>query len=179
MEDDFLTAFAEQRKLRAEADRSFEIEGERLTHRAAVAPEIPLRFQEATDLLARWAEEVSALLAAANGDGTPEIPDEPISQAALIGVYDETILACLEDGSHEAWARLRAPAAPYPLSGEEIYRLCVYLIGRATSLPTDGLLGSSSTQPETASTSKESSPSPAPKRPRKLSGRSSSAPTPS
>ncbi len=176
MEDEFLKAFNEQRKLRAQADRSFPLGEETLTYRPAVAPEIPLAFQEATELLATWAGEVNALLSQANGS-TPEIPEQPISEADLLAVYDATVLACLEPASHETWARLRSPDASYPLLGEEVYRLAVYLIGKTTSLPTDGLLGSSSTQPETATTSTGNSPSPAPKS--KTSGRSSRQPTPS
>lgn len=176
MEDDFLKAFNEQRKLRADADRSFELEGVTLTHRPAVAPEVPFRFQEATEMLATWAGEVNALLAAANGS-TPVIPDQPISDADLLSIYDHTVIACLEEKSHAAWATLRSPEAAYPLLGEEVYRLAVYLIGKTTSLPTAGLLGSSSTQPETETTSTENSPSLAPKRRRSAS--SSPQPTPS
>lgn len=176
MQDEFLRAFAEQRKLRAEADRTFEIDGNKLTYRPSVAPEVPLRFQEATDLLARWAVAVNEMLASANGS-TPTLPEQPITEAQLIAVYDATVLACLEESSHEMWARLRSPDAPYPLLGEEVYRLAVYLIGKTTSLPTDGLLGSSSTQPETETTSTGNSRSPEPKP--KRSGRSSPQPTPS
>ena len=176
MEDDFLKAFKEQRRLRAEQDRSFDLEGVTLTYRAAVAPEVPLRFQEATDALAQWADDVNRLLATANGT-TPDIPAQPVTEADLLRVYDDTVIACLEDSSAEAWAKLRAPDAPYPLLGEEVYRLAVYLIGKTTSLPTDGLLGSSSTQPETATTSTDASPSPAPRKRR--SAPSSPQPTPS
>jgi hypothetical protein len=77
----------------------------------------------------------------------------------LIAVYDAVVLSCLEPSSHDAWRALRSPEAAYPLTGEDIYRFAVYLLGKATALPTDGLLGSSSTQPEAATTSTESSPS--------------------
>ena len=180
MQDDFLKAFAEQRKLRADADRTFRIdendETTALTYRPAVAPEVPLAFQQATDLLAGWANDVNDLLAAANGS-TPTIPEQPISEAELLAVYDATVIACLEEQSHATWARLRSPEASHPLLGEEVYRLAVYLIGKTTSLPTDGLLGSSSTQPETATTSTGNSRSPVPARTR--SEPSSPLPTPS
>ena len=174
MDDEFLKAFNENRRLRLERDRSFEIGGLTLTHRAAVAPEVPMRFQDATDQLAQWANDVNGLLAKANGT-VPDLPPQPITEADLLHVYDDTILACLEPSAHENWARLRNPDAELPLLGEEVYRLAVYLIGKTTSLPTDGLLGSSSTQPETEPTSKENSPSPAPAR--KTSARSSPQPT--
>jgi len=163
MQDDFLQAFAERRKLRAEQDRSFDLEGVILTHRAAIAPEVALRFQESHEEMARWATEVDQLLATANGSTSP-IPDQPISEAELLTVYDELILSCLEESSHASWAKLRSPSAPYPLAGSDIYALVVYLIGKTTELPTVGLPDSSSPQPETGTTSKESSRSPARKR---------------
>lgn len=163
MDDEFLQAFNEQRKLRAERDRSFQIEGVTLTHRPSVAPEIPMRYQEVTDEMSRWAEEVNRITATANGH-QPEIPAQPVSEAELIQVYNDFVLACLEPTSHEVWQALRSPDAAYPLLGEDIYRLAVYLLGKTTALPTEGLLGSSSTQPETEPTSKGSSRSPARKR---------------
>lgn len=157
MQDDFLKAFNEQRALRAERDRSFQIDGVTLTHRPAVAPEIPLLFAETTDRLAVWADEVNRLLATAKNGDQPALPEQPVSEAQLIEVYERTVLACLDPASDEAWQKLRAPDAPNPLTGEDIYRLAVYLIGRTTQIPTDGLLGSSATQPEAERTSRGSS----------------------
>lgn len=159
MDDEFLQAFNESRRLRAERDRTFEIGGVKLTHRPAVAPEIPLRYQEVADGMARWGEEVNRLIEGRNGKD-PVLPDQPFSEAELIEVYNDFVLGCLEPSSHEAWAELRSPNAANPLLGEDIYRLAIWLLGRTTALPTEGLLGSSSTQPETSTTSAGSSRSP-------------------
>lgn len=163
MDDEFLQAFNERRRLRAERDRAFEIDGVTLTHRPAVSPETPLRYQEAHDTMSRWGEDVRRRLAEANGS-PPELPEQPVSGDEMIEIYDEFILACLEPVSHDAWAKLRAPDAANPLVDDDIYSLALYLLEKTTQIPTDGPPDSSDTRPATSTTSPGNSRSPARKR---------------
>jgi len=174
MQDDFLKAFNDRRRLTASQDRTFTIGDVELTYRVAIPPEVGFAYEAMNDANLRWALALDHY--ERNGTGG-EPPESPMTNEEMMAVYDATIKACLEDESHAKWDALRSPDAPHPLTSQDILSLAVWLLGKVNGLPTDGLLGSSSTQPETATTSTGNSPSPAPARTR--SEPSSPLPTPS
>lgn len=142
--DDFLVRFEERRKARAEAEREFTIAGETLRFRPTIAPEVMFRFQE-------------PFRHAANGNGD----GGDLSDDLLLQIADETILACLEPGSYEGWARLRSVDAEQPLTYQDIFDIVGYLFSKVAGLPTGAPSDSSSGRTETVSKSKAVSSSPA------------------
>lgn len=131
--------FDTERNERASLERKFQMGGETFTYRAGVRPE---------DILS-WFQMRSG-----------ETADE-LSQANQVAVYDDTILAFLDPGQAEKWARVRAEAEP-PISLGDIADLIDWLFeeqaGRPTSQPSDSTNGSGSGG--TGTTSTDSSPSP-------------------
>lgn len=156
MTDDFLARFERRRQERLEADRTFPLAGETLTHRASVAPEVGSRLEAMRDKVGAEVAEARRRIAAANGEPA-DLSDLQFDDASMIEVADDTILACLEPDSHEAWSRLRAVDAAYPLNFEEIMSLADYLLGRVTGIPTSAPADSSDGRTTTAKRSKAAS----------------------
>lgn len=154
--DDFLTRFEQRRADRLKADRSFTVAGETLTHKPSVSPEVGQRLEEVRRQVGAELEEAQKRIQAANGN-PPDLSDLKISDDVMILTADETILACLEPGSHEAWARLRDVNAEYPLNFEEIMELADYLLGRVTGIPTVAPADSSAGRTTTAKRSRANS----------------------
>ena len=177
MTDDFLANFEAKRAAREAADRSFVIAGETLRFRPSIAPEVAFKFRasqvsamEDLEKLQAWSAEYAAA-AAKNGKGEADmaklierVPEPRLSDDDLLLVADETVLACLEPDTHEAWARLRSPEAPQPITYDEVFEIVGYLLSRVTQIPTDAPSDSSAgrTQDDKRSTGKSSSPAKTP-----------------
>jgi len=156
--DEFLRAFEERRKARLEADRSFTLCGETLTHRAAVAPEVGMRLESMRqrvrhqlETLRKQAEEAQK----ANGDAdlaalADALDNLDVTDEEMLSVADDTVRQCLEPDSHPAWDRLRSPDAPQPLTFDEIFEVADYLLGRVAGIPTSAPADSSAGRTETA-----------------------------
>lgn len=152
MTDPWLEQFAERRKAREEADRSFDLLGERLVVRASIAPEAALRLAQFDIRLARWKDEV---------DEAERLKKEPpplgVTDEEMLAMDEEAIRAALEPESWPAWDRLRAPDAAEPLSLLEIHGLSRYVVSRVSGLPTERPAGSSAGPQNGASSSKAKS----------------------
>ena len=173
MTDDFLAAFEARRAAREQADRSFELAGEKLVYRASVAPEVGMRLEEMRQRVRAQLETLRAALDAAekapeqNG-GEPDLTPVAavldgmdVSDADMLQIGDETVLACLDPASHEAWARLRSNDAAQPLIFDEVFEIADYLLGKVAGIPTDAPADSSAGRTEIDKPSKEKSSSPA------------------
>lgn len=154
MSDTFLERFEQRRQEKLAADRSFPLAGETLVHKASVAPEIPMRLQETRAKVTAQLLVAKELIAKANGKGV-NADDIVISDDELLLMGEETVLACLEPESHDAWARLRDPKAAYPLDFDDVMSVADYLVSRVTGIiPTVAPVDSSTGRRQTASTSK-------------------------
>lgn len=128
--------FDELRAERDKRDRTFRIGGEDFLHKATVAPEVILA----------WNEAISG-----------EKPE--MTERQWLDLYDETTLTLLEDGQEEKWARVRDPRAEKPLALGDLRALLTWLISQTTRLPTGEESASSSGSATTAPSSRaESSP---------------------
>lgn len=108
---DFDTA----RDERLKADRSFKIGGETFTHRAAVAPEEIMGWNDLTEGTA--------------GADTPG--------SGWLKALDETVLVILEPGQEELWAKVRDPKLqPQPLSVGDLVKVMEWLIEKVVATPT-------------------------------------------
>lgn len=166
MTDQFLEAFEARRAAREQADRSFPLAGETLVYRSSVAPEVGMRLetmrQKVREQLERLRVAASAVeKTAGNGAGeaslealSTALDSMEISDEQMLQSGDETVLACLEPESHEAWARLRSKDAPQPLTFDEIFELADYLLGCVSGIPTSAPADSSDGRTPTASKSK-------------------------
>lgn len=166
MADPFLEAFEARRLAREQADRSFPLAAETLTYRPTVAPEVGMRLEAMREKVRAQMERLKAAAekaerAAKNGGGD-EALDElgaaldslEVTDEAMLQSGDETVLACLMPASHEAWARLRSPDAPQPLTFDEVFELADYLLGRVAGIPTSAPADSSAGRTPTANASK-------------------------
>jgi len=168
--DAFLEAFEAKRKARAEADRTFTLAGETFRFRPTIAPEIVFRFRasqqsmyEDLEKLRAWGMELEAAQGL-NGDGEADVsrlmeamPEPRLTDDDLINIADETVIACLEPDSHEAWARLRSPENPQPVTYQEVFEIVGYLLGRVAEIPTVAPTGSSDGRTQTGKPSKAGS----------------------
>lgn len=85
------------------------------------------------------------------GDRYREDPDKDLR--AYIDTIDEAIIALLDPGSLEAWARLRDPSRPDPLDLTDLREIHDFLCTRiiaANQVPTDAPTGSSGGRKQTA-----------------------------
>lgn len=130
-QDPWLVQFEARRKEREDADRSFTLLGETLVVKANVAPELALRR---ADFQAR-VEKYTIDVAEAQAKGAP-IPDLGVDDKEFLELSESIIVACLEPDSLAAWARLRSPEHPDPLSLMDIYGLSGFLLAKASRLPT-------------------------------------------
>jgi hypothetical protein len=173
MSDPFLEAFEARRAAREQADRSFPLAGETLSYRPSVAPEVGMRLERMRQQVRGQMERLKAAAdkaeqASSNG-GAEAAVDElaaaldnlEVSDTDMLQIGDETVLACLTPESAEAWARLRSPGAPQPLTFDEVFEFADYLLGRVAGIPTSAPADSSAGRTETASKSTAASSSPA------------------
>ncbi len=173
MTDDFLAAFEARRAARIQADRTFDIAGETLTFRPTVAPEVGMRLEQMRqtvraqlETLRKQADEAEKKAAANGGDAdmaalAEALDNLTVSDQDMLHIGDETVIACLDPGSHAAWARLRSPESPQPLTFDEVFEVADYLLGRVAGIPTSAPADSSAGRTQTASRSKGRSSSPA------------------
>lgn len=130
--------FDEARREREQRDRGFQIGGEDFTYRPAVAPEAILNWSKMTG---------------------GEMGDDLTEEAAL-SIFDETVVAFLEPGQDEKWAKVRDPKAAHPLNISDLRELVSWLFeeqsGRPTEPPSDSSDGPGS--PTTGTPSTEGSP---------------------
>lgn len=153
--DPWLENFNATRSARLKENRSFSLLGEQLTVKISVAPEVGFRL---ADLRRKVRDDLEAAKQAVElKQAAPEVT----SDAEMLAVAEDTIVACLEPDSLPAWRRLRSPEAAVPLSFREIFSLCDYILARASGIPTDGPSDSSNGPTNTDSSSTEDSPSPA------------------
>lgn len=153
--DPWLENFNATREARLQEDRSFELLGERLTVKVAVAPEVGFRLN---DLRRTVREEMEATARAAEQNlPAPDVTTD----AEMLAVAEDTIHACLEPESLEAWRRLRSTDSVQPLTFREIFTLCDYILARASGIPTGGPTDSSAGPQNTDTSSTDASPSPA------------------
>lgn len=173
MTDDFLQRFEERRTARQQAERSFDIAGVTLTFRAAVAPEVGMRLegmrQEVRAQLERLRTAADEVDKAREKNGA-EVDLSPLEQAvdamtvtdaAMLQIGDETVIACLTEKSKQGWAELRSETAEQPLTFDEVFEIADYLLGRVAGIPTSGPADSSDGPTETDKPSKAKSSSPA------------------
>ena len=168
MTDDFLARIEERKKARREADRSFVLLGETLAVRPSVTREVGADLMAARDARVTAIQALQKLL---GKDGQmPANADDAqlgavVEATRLVGAADdtaiqvaeETIIDCLEPGTHEAWARLRAKDAADPLTAEEMEEIAEYLLGKIAEIPTSAPSVSSDGRTETSSKSRANS----------------------
>lgn len=153
--DTWLDNFNATREQRLKDDRSFTLLGERLTVKISVAPEVGFRLAA---LRRRVRDDIEATQQAnERGETAPDVTTD----AEMLAVAEDTIVACLEPESLDAWRRLRSADQPIPLSFREIFSLCDYILARASGIPTDGPSDSSAGPTTTDSSSTDDLPSPA------------------
>lgn len=158
MSDDWLDTFNEGIAVRERGERSFEVLGETLTVKPSLAPQVAIRYFTAKRRLI----EFTALRIAAEAEGAEKPPlPEDLQDEALLELMDMTARACLDTATAPAWDRLRSDDHPTPLDWDQLFSLCEYLIGRASTHPTDEPIGSSNGQPGTSPSSEDASLSPA------------------
>lgn len=155
--DPWLDNFNATREARLKENRSFALLGEQLTVKISVAPEVGFRL---SDLRRKVRDDLEASkLAAERGEPAPA---DVTTDAEMLAVAEDTIVACLDPESLPAWRRLREPGRVVPLSFREIFALCDYILARASGIPTEGPSDSSAGPQNTDSSSTDDSPSPAP-----------------
>ena len=137
--DPWLTQFEERRKERDQEDRTFDFLGERLTHKAQVAPEVGFRlgaFQRKQ--IAYTAEQEER---AARGEDREPMG---VTDEEFLELCEWTIRSCLEPDSIAAWERIRDPNHPDPMTLLEIYGFATYVQAKAAGVfPTVEPTGSS------------------------------------
>ena len=128
--------FDEARAEREARDRSFQIGGETFSYRPAIAPEAILRWSQMTG---------------------GEMPD--LTEVEAIEIFDETVVAFLEPGQDEKWARVRSKDAKHPINLADLRALVSWLFeeqtGRPTSQPSDSS-GGPETEPTGTNSTDES-----------------------
>ena len=153
MTDPWLVQFEERRKAREAQDRSFDLDGETLTVRATVAPEVAVRYYE---LGARYTAFVTAFREAEAAGKEPPL-ESGIDDAEMLDISEATIRSCLDVKSLAAWDRLRSPEHARPLGLFDIYGLANYVLTKVTTLPTVAPAVSSNGRTQTANSSKAGS----------------------
>lgn len=153
MTDPWLVQFEQRRKVRAQHDRSFVVEGETLQVRPAVAPEIGIRYG---DMAAKFAAYLTDALAAEKA-GEPLPTSSGIDDAEMLDISEATIRACLDPASLSAWERLRSPDNADPLGLFDIYGLASFVLTKVTGLPTVAPADSSNGRTPTAKPSRGAS----------------------
>lgn len=147
--------FDSDRIKREEADRSFQIGGEKFVHRASVAPEAILSWSEA----ARAGEQERARLTAAQmrleaankmdleprevavfenkvADALEAVASTGTGEAEWIDLLDQTVVSIIEPDFAAAWHEVRSPEAKHPLNIEDLQALMEWLVGQVVSRPT-------------------------------------------
>ncbi len=159
--EDVLARIEAQREARRKAEREIPFLGETLVLRPSTEYATSMRLQVAR---IKVAMAMSAEMDA-NGDSTLHVAAVRADQVAsaeqeAIAAAEEAILDCLDPVCHEAWARLRANDTE-PLTGDELFDIADYLIGRVAGIPTSAPADSPAGRTKTARSSKGNSSSPA------------------
>lgn len=127
-----MKSFDERRAERAEKERGFIIGGEKFVRRVGVRPEDIIAFNQAT-----------------GGESVP-------TEEEWIAIYDETVLACIEPGQEELWAKVRAEREN-PLTVHDLLGLISWLMAEVTGRPTGASTDSSAGRDSTGTTSTDGS----------------------
>lgn len=152
--DPWLQQFNERRQRAKETPRSFEFEGETISYKPFVAPEVGLRRQAFQQKI----NEYLKVVAEAKENYTP-IPEMGVDDETMLGLSESVIYDCLTPEGIQAWERIRDPSRPDPLGLLEIYGFSGYLLSKVTEVPTDGAPASSPGQQNGRTSSKDESPS--------------------
>lgn len=128
--DLWMTQFNERREARQKAERTFLFCGEQLTHKAGIAPQVSIQFNDTRN------RAIAGLRAAS--EATEEKPSTVpiVTDSEMIDAADAAVRACLEPDSISVWEKLRAADSPSPLVFSEIFQFCDYLIAKCSGLPT-------------------------------------------
>jgi hypothetical protein len=152
MSDPWLEQFEKRRAERAATNgRSFVVAGETLTVKPTVAPQIATRY---------WRVKVEIIdLHAAREEATKKGLDPPLApreleNEGLLELFDDTMTACLESSSLEAYKRLRSADLDNPLDWEDLFALCEGVLAKASGIPTAGPSDSSDGPPNAKPSSK-------------------------
>lgn len=121
--------FDVERKKREERDRSFKIGGEEFVYKPAVAPEV----------LLKWSQVAEGQVLTTNDE--------------WLGELDNTIVAMLEPGQAEKWAKVRAPDVAHPINVADLQDVVQWLVEQVVSRPTGQPSVSSAGPPATATAS--------------------------
>lgn len=130
--------FDEARAEREKAERTFKLGGETFVHRVAVAPEKILRWNQAS------------------------FGEIEMDEAKWIELYDETVLALIEPGQEEKWAKVRDQDAEHPIGMASLNAVIEWLFVEVSGRPTGPPSDSSDSRGGTGTTSTAASASPAP-----------------
>lgn len=150
--DPWLQQYNERRQRAKETPRSFEFEGETISYKPFVAPEVGLRrqaFQQKVN------EYVTAVAEARAAD--KPIPEMGVDDITMLDLSESVIRDCLTPEGVEAWERIRSPDNAEPLGLLEIYGFSGYLLSKVSEVPTDGAPGSSPGQQNGRTSSKDES----------------------
>jgi hypothetical protein len=138
-------------------DRTFVIGGESFVYRSSVAPE---SFK-------KWSMMIGGEYVVKDERGRPMLdadkqPISTLTENEALAIYDDTVLAFLEPGQEEKWAKVRSADAANPLNLGDIKALMSWLFEVQSSRPIGRSNGSSpgseTTEPGTSSTAASSSP---------------------
>lgn len=135
--DPWLAQFHQRRDDRKNASRTIVFCGEKLTYKAAIAPQVAIDFNDTRNRAIRgWAA------AAAATEANPSTV-EVVSDAELIDAADAAAMACLEPGSVAVWQKLRDAGSEFPLTFAEVFQFTDFIIAKCSTHPTDAPSGSS------------------------------------
>lgn len=158
MSDPWLESFNARRAERQQHTQTVTIDGHTLTVRAAVAPQVAVRYWDAKhrliihQLQRRQAEERAA--------APPELPDD-LTDSALLDLLEDTLRGALTPGSLPALAELRDAARENPLNWEDVFDLAEHLLGLASApVPTERPAASSNGSAAATDSSPDGSSSP-------------------
>lgn len=130
--------FDQERQQHQRTDRRIRVGGRDFTYKASVAPEVVIRWNQAT---------------------TGELGE--LSEEGWLALFDETILAILDRGQEEDWHAVRSPHAETPLNIGDMRAVLTYLLEEATGRPTGEPSGSSPGGDRIETPSRDESSSPA------------------
>lgn len=133
-------------------DHTFVLGGEQFTHRGKVGANLIARFYDAPEGITTVCPHCSKDFSL--GSLRP--------QQDALAAADAMILAFLEPGQEDKWAKVRADDAAEPLTILEVIATGNYLLGAITARPTEQQSGSGSTSETAGTNSTETLPSQVP-----------------
>jgi len=129
--------FDKARQVRLDRDRTFQIGGETFSFRPAVAPEALLEYNSAI---------------------TGDLTD--LKENDWIRIYDDTIIAMLEDGQGDRWHHARRLDSDNPLNADDINAVLQWILEQVTGHPTGQPSDSSTSSDGNGTPSKDNSSEP-------------------